>query len=717
MKQAIFTVTRDKRVNASSFNYTTVDGTAVAGRDYIAKSGTLVFPDDADSATIVVEVFERPKNSIDLNFSLQVSGISQNNMMVETTINCIITTIQENTTPITWTTKDVKMFSPMYWTIDSQATESCSIVSHGESFTARFVNRTTAGLAGVIWSTVDKYDHKGVGYLPHTDLSSEKLWFKMEISQNMPGFKEEPLVPTLTVTLLDKSVHYVSLGFYASDISEDGKTATIKLDFGNIFSGPNNDIPLDMSAVDNIFFSLITARYEEIEEIVPIASQEAWFTFTLLEPTSGYSMMKVSNLVQPEHDIRMCTSYDDMYNLTPERVIYNTYALGYRGMINHYNGMSHYYEFSWNGTSWALNRSVFLNPATEAWLNSFHSIANENGYTIMNSLSFELMSTVCPVEWVQHDWNDALAATGYKPPSYVLSPTIDEGMEYLQNVINKIASISQANNIPVVIQIGEPWWWYNTASKMPCIYDYTTKLAFNTETGLFAQDAGTIDNYKTGTPFDEYYAFLSRKLGLRVTKFATDTRATYPGAKVTLLPFLPSIIGNGLMEKVNFPSDYYIPEAFDFYCSECYDWLLEGKIMKAFDAITIPHEKLGFEYSDIHYLSGFVPDATLAPLYGFDPKSNYRTYLWKMIIGNIVLNANKFDGLTQYIWAYPQIMHDSITVVNSQSQVFYMGNVPLNCYLQDITLKQANVEIATISGITLATKSGEDLVTTQKFYI
>lgn len=46
-----------------------------------------------------------------------------------------------------------------------------------------------------------------------------------------------------------------------------------------------------------------------------------------------------------------------------------------------------------------------------------------------------------------------------------------------------------------------------------------------------------------------------------------------------------------------------------------------------------------------------------------------------------------------------------------------MGNVPLNCYLQDITLKQVNVTIATISGITLATKSGEDLVTTQKFYI
>ena len=54
-----------------------------------------------------------------------------------------------------------------------------------------------------------------------------------------------------------------------------------------------------------------------------------------------------------------------------------------------------------------------------------------------------------------------------------------------------------------------------------------------------------------------------------------------------------------------------------------------------------------------------------------------------MIIGNIVLNDQKFVGLYQYIWAYPQIMADSLTVLNSKSQVFYMGNVPLNVFLQD----------------------------------
>jgi hypothetical protein len=39
----------------------------------------------------------------------------------------------------------------------------------------------------------------------------------------------------------------------------------------------------------------------------------------------------------------MCTGYDDLYHLTPERVLRNIVWLGYRGAINHYVGMSHYF--------------------------------------------------------------------------------------------------------------------------------------------------------------------------------------------------------------------------------------------------------------------------------------------------------------------------------------------------------------------------------------
>ena len=47
------------------------------------------------------------------------------------------------------------------------------------------------------------------------------------------------------------------------------------------------------------------------------------------------------------------------------------------------------------------------------------------------------------------------------------------------------------------MQIGEPWWWYNPATNLPCIYDYSTRLAFNQDTGLYAPDLETFFNQST----------------------------------------------------------------------------------------------------------------------------------------------------------------------------------------------------------------------------
>lgn len=682
MAEAIFTARREDDSVAVSFDYETISNTAIAGRDYTPKVGTATIPKGEKSVQIPVEIKQHPKNSLPREFTLKMSNPSFGARLDRLASRCVIST-EEDMSELGWGTKEERMFLPKYWTIDSQPTESCSIVSNGNTFTAYMTNRTVSGLAGVIWSTKDKYDHKGISFQDHTDLRNAKLWFDIELGDGMPDFNNEKLTPTLTLKLLDGATHYIPLYAYAEGISEDYKRATIKLDFSNLKSGPDVNVPVDTSQVDQFFFSMISEKYAEGEDVVPKENQNLMLKITLKEPDTGYTMMRVNNLTIPAHDVRMCTSYDDMYNLTPERVVDNCLKLGYRDMINHYNGMSHYYEFSWESSAWKLNKDVPVNNATLQWMNNYFALTRANGYKVINSISFELMSTVCPAEWVQHDWNDALAETGYTPPSWVLSPNINEGMQYIQSVINKIAATCEQVNQVVIIQIGEPWWWYNTATNLPCVYDYTTKVRFNEETGLYAQDMGTIYDFKTGTPYDEYVDFLRQCLGERVVKFGADLKNSYPNAKITLLPFLPSIIGNGIMEKINLPSGSYTPENFDFYCSECYDWLLQGKMEKSFQAITIPRDVLKFKEDKIHYLAGFVPDEGLAPLYGFDPNSNYREYLWKMIIGNIVLNEFKFPGIYQYIWAYPQVMHDSITVHNSQSAVFHMGHTALKGYLKD----------------------------------
>jgi hypothetical protein len=55
-------------------------------------------------------------------------------------------------------------------------------------------------------------------------------------------------------------------------------------------------------------------------------------------------MLQTGDVLLPEHRFKMATGYDDGYNQTPERLLRQIHALGYREVINHYVGMSHYFR-------------------------------------------------------------------------------------------------------------------------------------------------------------------------------------------------------------------------------------------------------------------------------------------------------------------------------------------------------------------------------------
>src|SRR3546814_4961258 len=76
------------------------------------------------------------------------------------------------------------------------------------------------------------------------------------------------------------------------------------------------------------------------------------------------SVLEQGDVMLPEHGLSMATGYDDAFNQTPERLLRNVLALGYRGDINHYVGMSHYFRLEALGsglyvslTGGTLNRS------------------------------------------------------------------------------------------------------------------------------------------------------------------------------------------------------------------------------------------------------------------------------------------------------------------------------------------------------------------------
>ena len=90
---ALFTLTLDQAVTVPvSINYTTVDGTAKAGTDYTAKSGTVTFAAGELTKTITVLVNSRDANSPEISFSLKLINPTTGAQIGATAATCTIYT-------------------------------------------------------------------------------------------------------------------------------------------------------------------------------------------------------------------------------------------------------------------------------------------------------------------------------------------------------------------------------------------------------------------------------------------------------------------------------------------------------------------------------------------------------------------------------------------------------------------------------------------------
>lgn len=685
MATAIFKPYRSYGTVEATFHYRTIQDTAVPGRDYVEKEGDITIPVGSTSVEIPVEVSDKKPNRLPRSFYMEFLSNKQGVMIGTQRAKCTITS-DENLDRLSWDTREERMFHPRYWVTNCQQTESSCIVADEDHCLNKLVSRTYGGMAGCIWETVDKYDHFGVGFDDHYEMRNTKLWFRMSVT-NACNF-ETPEKMIMTVDLVDGTTIYVPLAQYASSISEDKNVAEIHIDFEDCVGMDQNNMMMgvDPRQVRRILIPLMPKDWVANSTDPRSRNVECQLKLDILEPDTGWKMMQVNNLTVPDHDVGMCTAYDDMWNVSPLRVLSNMRQLGYNGMINHYVGMSHYYDYSWSGTGWLLDKTGTLNAAAYKWHDDFMAKAKKYKFEVMQSVSFELFSDACPLEWTQREWDDSYAKTGYTPCSYLLSPTIEEGMNFLTAVFKNFAAAATRNGLPVVMQVGEPWWWYNTDSRKPCIYDYPTKQAFYDETGQYALDIGTVDNPKVGGVYDKYVAFCRNKLGERIASISKEIKKQASDAKVTALLFFPTIMETKLTESLNLP-DHYKKDAgaIDFFCTECYDWVMAGKITKAMESITIPLLRLGWKQSEIQYLAGFVPSKELAPVYGYDPTRNYQEFLWKCICGNMATVEYRFPEIRQYIWAYPQIMSDSVTLTARESTVLHMGQVAIKGYSEDIT--------------------------------
>jgi uncharacterized protein (TIGR02217 family) len=543
------------------------------------------------------------------------------------------------------TTGWVKRFDPTLWTVNFPRPMMAAVTTTApDGVRVDAVFYRTNDLAGLIWEAEDNYDHPLLRYETVRDFRGCRLSFRWR-SSGLIGL-DAVNGPTLTIEGRTAAgaarTWYVRLWNYASGSPTDAQVA---IDFANLDGGfllPDEADPVWAGDIDRMFISLVPPGYATTE--APLAAPiEAWAEMTEIVSEGPGSVLAIGDMMVPEHSLRIATGYDDAYNLTPARLLRNITQLGYRGPINHYVGMSHYFRLERSGATWlaSLTGGV-LNTPCAAWHRDFAARAKALGHELIVSLSYELFDAHCWDDWKQRAFDGSPALTGWVPPSTLLSPAHPGAMNYLRSVARAFVAIARDAGLAVKFQIGEPWWWV-MADGRPCLYDAAARAAFggspvaipNVRAALSAAQKSLLD--AAGA------LLAASTLALR-----DAVRAEVPGAEVMILAYLPTVLDPDAPEirRANLPIGWARP-AFDILQLEDYDWVVAGNDGASARGIADATARLGYPVSEQHYLSGFVLNAGDASQ-------------WRPIAD--ATQAARARGVAEvFAWALPQVLRDGFT--------------------------------------------------------
>jgi len=547
----------------------------------------------------------------------------------------------------------VQRFDPMYWTMNFPRPMMASVVTAGtDGLTIRAVFYNRDDLAGLIWESEDRLDHPLLRYETNRDYRGVTLRFRWQSSNVMP--LDALWGPTLTIEGRDAAgaarSWYVRLWNYAEGSPED---AVIALDFDALNGGfllPAEADPVYAGDVDRMFISLVPQQYDGSTQ-GPLAggAVEAEVIISDMVADGATGLETGAGYVRP-HGLNIANGYDDTFNQTPERLIRNFVHLGYRGRINHYVGMSHYFSLAYDSGDgrYVVDPSApALNGAAAAWHADFLVWAQAYGFEVILSMSFELLADHIPLAWRQlaHDGSPAL--TGWDPPSSLVSPANAEGMDYLEGVFLAFAGLQDAAGLPVLMQLGEPWWWIDPATGVPFFYDAEATALYEAQTGKPVPPALTSVFETPDAAQQAYVDWLGGQLGVATLGLRDALKTAYPSAQATVLIYTPQILMDGaaMAATANLPAAWAAP-AFDFVQLEDYDHVIAGDWARH-EADLGAMAALGYGAGETEYFSGFILNA------GDED-------IW-INIDQAVDDAAMRGFRATYVWAYSQTVRDGFT--------------------------------------------------------
>jgi uncharacterized protein (TIGR02217 family) len=521
--------------------------------------------------------------------------------------------------------------------------------AHGLTFNAEFLRR--GDLVGVIFESEDRRAHPAHSREISRDYSRTKLSFRWQSTGAMP--LDQSNGPTLTIEGRDSSGNpkswFVRLWNYAEGTADD---AVITIDFDALDGGyslPADADRVEPGDIDRMFISIVPPDYAEGSQEIRTAPAQVSVTISNIACTGSNSVLSIKDAVAPEHWARIATGYDDMYDMPPERVIDMVERLGFRGTINHYVGMSHYFGL---GGAGILDSGRTFNAPALAWHRELARAAAERGYGLIWSLSYEILDSFCPDAWKQRAFDGSIGLTAWDPPSALVSPANAEAIAYLGRVAADLAGISVEFGLEPQVQIGEPWWW-TTADGAICLYDDAARAAFggspveiaNVRAAMSAEQLALLD--RAGELLANSTASIRDSVG-----------AAVPGTKLLALAYLPTVLEAEAPElkRANLPLGWAKP-AFDAFQLEDYEWVTGGRTTKRAAAYAEVEQRLGYRPGEQHYLAGFVAEAA--------ERSSWRDIL------SAAEEARSRGVAEVFLWALPQVVRDGLTIFGDNTVIAF----------------------------------------------
>ncbi|MEZ5688275.1 MAG: DUF2460 domain-containing protein [Caenibius sp.] len=544
----------------------------------------------------------------------------------------------------------IQRFDPRFWTVNFPRPMMASVVTTAPDALRVDVEFHRKGdLAGLIWESEDKYDHPLLAYVTDRDYSRTTLRFHWKSNGILP--LDVSNGPALTIEGRDAAGNptswFVRLWNYATGTTQD---AQIAIPFSDLLSGWSSTDPnateVHPADIDRMFISLTPPGFAPGDDSLLDNRVDGWLELTGIACEGDRPMLEVGDVMLPPHGIHMATAYDDSYNLAPERMLRNIRGLGYRGRVVHYVGMSHFFRLvpDGNGAMLADSTGTLCGPA-QSWHAAYFTECARLGFEPIASLSYELFAEHCPEPWRQRAYDGTPALTGWAPPSALLSPANTQAMDWLHAVAANFVAMQEAAGLPVLFQIGEPWWWTIPGEGRICLYDDAAKAAFGGNPPEIP-DMRLPLNAAQIALLDQAGALLAQSTASLTA--AIRTAATGP-SEVLLLTFTPTVLDASMPElrRANMPPGWAWP-AFDRLQLEDYDWLTDGADALRRAAYDTVQQRLGYPIAQQDYFAGFVLLESDADAF------------WPLI--DAALDEAEARGVpNRFVWAMPQVNRDGYT--------------------------------------------------------